>query len=480
MRGTFFRGAFLVYGLIVMFFVSTILTGILMFVSSSTRVSLQMVSRNQAFDVSEAGILWYRWYLSHMVDGRTAQQIQAFWSGGTALGVGTPYIGSYTNSSGVVGHYRITVTPPATGSTIVSAVSEGWMDKSPDQIRSIRVRFRRQSWSEYTVIANADAWFGDTETVIGKVFSNGGVRVDGYATNTVSSAVSTYQNASAGATTPKPGVWSNSPGEISSVYHVPVFQGGKQFPVPTKDFNSIGADLSLMKTDAIAGVNGSRYFDATGSGRHIRLRNDGKFDIATVNVYSKKSGQGTDGSTSLIANQITNYIGGWQMGLTLPSDGVIFVENNVWLEGQINNSRVTIVAANLLGGSRANISIGLNNIRYTNYDGRDNLGIIAQGNIEAIYSSLSTLRIDGALLAQTGRVERSYYGDAGDHKTSIHTYGALATNQQYTWNWCTNAACTPLYGFTNTQAEYDNNLYYAPPPYFPTGTQYLMDLWEEL
>jgi len=472
-------GSFLVYGLLITFFVSILLTGILMFVSSSTKVSLQTVSRAEAFQISEAGVLWYRWYLAHMADGRTAQQIQAFWSGGTALGVGTPYVATYEDSAGAVGHYRLTVTPPTTGSTVVSVLSEGWMDKDPNLIRSIRVRFRRPSWSEYTVVANADVWFGNTETVIGKVFSNGGVRVDGYATNLVSSAVSTYTNASAGASTPSPGVWSSQPGEVSSVYHVPVFQGGKKFPVPTKDFNSIGADLSLMKSDAVAGVGGSRYFGTTGLGRHIRLLTNGTFQIRTVSARSTKSGRGTDGSTSAIPNQITGYADAWQT-YALPANGVIFVENNVWLEGQVKGARVTIVAANLSGGAKANIFLGMNTIQYTYYDGQDNLGIIAQGNIEVIYDSLLTLRIDGALLAQTGRVERSFYGDGNDHKTSIHTYGALATNQQYTWNWCVGGNCNTLYGFTNTQSEYDNHLFYAPPPYFPTGTQYLMDLWEEL
>ena len=471
------NGSALAYALIITALVAVLLTSILTFIASQIRNSLRERSKQQAFQIAESGISFYQWYLAHQTDGRTAAQIEAFWNTGTAYGVASDYTRTYSDpSGGTVGHYRLTVTPPSAGSTIATVQSVGWTDQYPNATRTIKVRFRRPSWSESTVIANADIWYGDTETVIGKVFSNGGIRVDGYATNTVSSAVSTYQNSVTGAPSTSPGVWSNETGEISHVYHVPVFQGGKQFPVPSKDFNSISADMNLMKTDAVAGTNGSRYFGTSGSGQHIQLQNNGTFRIRTVNNFATVNGQDTDGNTSNVPNTITSYSGNWTT-YSLPTNGVIFVENNVWLEGQINDNRVTVVAANLLGGSQANIYIGLNNILYTNYDGRDNLGIVAQKNIEAIYSSVNAFRVDGAMLAQNGRVERSYYGGAGDHKTSIYTYGALATNHTYTWNWTSGGN---LYGFTNTQSEYDNNLYYTPPPYFPTGTQYAMDLWQEI
>jgi hypothetical protein len=35
-------------------------------------------------------------------------------------------------------------------------------------------------------------------------------------------------------------------------------------------------------------------------------------------------------------------------------------------------------------------------------------------------------------------------------------------------------------GYITRNLYYDNNLLYYPPPYFPTGTQYELDLWEEL
>ena len=42
------------------------------------------------------------------------------------------------------------------------------------------------------------------------------------------------------------------------------------------------------------------------------------------------------------------------------------------------------------------------------------------------------------------------------------------------WTWCWIA------GFDNIELNYDNNLLYNPPPYFPTEENYKTDMWEEL
>ena len=117
----------------------------------------------------------------------------------------------------------------------------------------------------------------------------------------------------------------------------------------------------------------------------------------------------------------------------------------------------------------------LNDIRYTNTDGRDIIGIIGQDNIEIAYASENDLRIDAALLAQQGRVGREHYVEdyGSDSKSVITVNGAIATNERYGF------AFTDGTGYITRNLYYDNNLLYYPPPYFPTGTQYEMDLWEE-
>src|SRR5690606_27534692 len=104
----------------------------------------------------------------------------------------------------------------------------------------------------------------------------------------------------------------------------------------------------------------------------------------------------------------------WSLDNDIPDGGVIFVENDVWLEGTLgtysSRQRLTVVAANLRTGDRPNVFIG-NDITYYNnvHDGSNILGIVAQNDIEIIKNSQDDLHTNGALLAQTGRVGRSYY-----------------------------------------------------------------------
>ena len=156
----------------------------------SSKKQLLRFSREEAFEIAESGINFYEWYLAHMTNGRTTQQIQDFWNGGTALGVGSAFTAEYDDPSGTaLGKYQITVTPPVQGSTIVNVTAVGWIYQFPDSKRTIQVRLRRPSWSEDMVLSNDMFRLSSNTQIYGKLFSNSGVHFDGVAHNTVSSAV---------------------------------------------------------------------------------------------------------------------------------------------------------------------------------------------------------------------------------------------------------------------------------------------------
>lgn len=498
-KGKGLRGSALVYGLVIMTIVSIVMTSIIGFVVTQTKYSLQTQGREQAFQIAESGIHFYRWYLAHQVEGRTASQVAAFWATGNPYGVATPYEVEYRDPGGdPIGKYKLTVTPPATGSTIVTVVAEGWTYRFPNTKRIITVRFRRPSWSESAVLANDVMRFGEGTEVYGKIHSNQGIRFDGVAHNLVTSAVSSYNdpdhtgNNEFGVHThvnapPATGVNDSYRAAEAPPATVPartdVFLAGRSFPEPAVDFNGVLGDLSSMKSVAQAGTDGSRYFANLSSdvGRRIILKTNGTFDtcrvasasltgttptydIATTNGYKRTSGSGTCNTCSGLCVQ--NY--------AIPSNGVIFVEDNLWLDGQVNGKKVTIVGADLTSNTSPSVYIA-NDLLYTNYDGSDIIGVIGQQNISIPKSSDTNLRIDGALLAQQGKVGRPDYGTS-DSKNSITVNGAIATNQRYGFAW-TNGSQN--WGYTTRNLYYDNNLLYYPPPYFPTGTQYEMDLWRE-
>ena len=125
------------------------------------------------------------------------------------------------------------------------------------------------------------------------------------------------------------------------------------------------------------------------------------------------------------------------------------------------------------------INITINSdLLYTNYDGQDVLALIAQNNINVGFSSSNIIRIDGALIAQNGRVGRYYYDNScgtGYVRDSITLYGMIATNQRYGF------AYTDGTGYQNRNLTYDGSLLYAPPPSFPlTSSSYSTISWQEI
>jgi hypothetical protein len=342
--------------------------------------------------------------------------------------------------------------------------------------------------------------FGQGTDIYGKVHSNGGIRVDGVAHNVVSSLVSSYQDPDHtggpefGVHThvnppPGSGINNNFRSLESGTGPVPtradVFLAGRQFPVSEVSFNGVTSDLGLMKTQAMS-PNGNTvnnctstgcYFDSS-YGRQIILKSNGKMDVCRVAQYDsatyaitkyRRNSGSTDCSTCTGQCAPTTY--------TIPNDGIIFVENNAWVEGTISSEKISIAAANLIGGNSANIYIGNNNLLYTNFDGRDIIGLVAQNNVTVIRDSQDNLTIDAALLAQSGRVGRDSY--TGYNKTTITVNGSIATNQRYGFAYVDSNG-NFANGYYNRVLNFDNNLLYYPPPYFPTGTDYSIDRWEEL
>lgn len=466
------KGSALAYGIVIMTVVAIILTSTVTFLAQQTKLSLRVHAREQAFQIAESGIRYYRWYLAHTIEGRTPAQIATFWSTGNPIGVSSPYEVEYVDPGGeAIGKYRLEVTPPAPGSTAITVKATGWAYRYPNDKRIITVRFRKPAWSENAFMLNDFNRFGEGTEVFGRIHSNAGIRFDGIAYNLVTSSVATYNDpdhtggAEFGVHTHKTTTDPLPPAAVPA--RTDVFRAGRQFPVAVTDFNGVVGDLSYMKSQAQSGVNNSRYFDNSQQGRHIILNSDGTYSIRTVRAFSS----GT--------NEISSYQGNAST-YTIPNDGVIFVENNVWVSGTLSNKRVTIAAANLSSSALKNIYIG-NDIRYTSYDNcTDMLGLIAQGDVEIFKSSEDDLRIDASLIAQTGRVGRqNYQGGTDVHKTLITVYGAIASNERYGFEWADNNG-NHVGGYYNRDIIYDKNILYCPPPYFPTGSQYEQDLWQEL
>ncbi len=438
----------------------------------------QTIKREQAFHLAEAGVEYYRWHLAHAPHD---------YQDGT--GNPGPYIHDFFDKNGnKIGIFTLEINPPPIGSTLVTITSTGKIISGLGiSQRKITTSLAKPSIVRFAVVANDNIRFGEGTQIFGPIHSNNGIRFDGLAHNIVSSSVASYDDPDHSGDNEfgvHTHVFPIDPLPPSPVPNRPdVFISGRQFPVPAVDFYGITADLSQIKTKAQAD---GFYRPSSGAlGYHIVLKTNDTFDLYRVtNFINPPSGcdniQNQNGwGTWSINNQ--HLIGNFRF----PNNGLIFLEDDIFVNGQINNARLTIVAAFFPDNPplRKNIIIN-NDLFYTNYDGRDALGLISQGNIHIGLVSDNDLRIDAALIAQNGRVGRFYYRPPSGglnrcspyhNRQAVTLWGMIATNKRYGF------AYTDGTGYQNRFINYDANLLYSPPPYFPTTSdQYTQVSWEEV
>jgi len=470
------KKGFILINVLVFAVIAVIVTSALINWAAATLKSTRQLShREQAFQIAEAGIDYYRWHLAHA---------QSDYNDGNGVGSTGPYVHSFKDKSGnVVGQYSLTIIPPPIGSTVVKIKSKGTVIADPSVSRSIQVTLAIPSLAKYAVVANDVMRFGAGTEVFGPIHSNDGIRFDGIAHNVITSSKLSYDDPDDGFSQQKFGVYTNlSPADPNPPSAVPdrpdVFKAGRQFPLPTIDFVGLTTNLSQMKSDAQA--NG-KYFAASGSqGYYILLKTNDTFDLykvtalnaASNNCKNDNQGQANWDTWSIKTKSfMANY--------PFPANGVIFLEDNVWVEGKINTARVTIAAGKFPDSPTTRKSITINNdLLYTNYDSQDTLALISQGDINTGLSSANNLRIDAALIAQNGRAGRYYYSSrcgTGYQRNSITLYGMIASNKRYGFAYTDNT------GYASRSIIYDSNLLYSPPPSFPlTSSQYTTISWDEV
>lgn len=478
------KGVVLINVLIFAAIAVTVTTALVNWGAVVLKTTRTLSSREQAFQIAEAGVEYYRWHLAHAATD---------YQDGT--GTAGPYVHTVKDVDGdTIGQYSLVITPPPIGSTIVKVKSTGTITADPSISRSILATLAIPSLAKYAVVANQNMRFGAGTEIFGPVHSNAGIRFDGISHNLITSSLTTYDDPDDSSSQQKFAVYTTvSPGDPNPPAAVPsrpdVFIAGRQFPVQSFDFNGLTVDLSQMKTDAqAAGV----YIAASGAqGYHIVLKTNDTFDLYKVTALqpaptnctnsNNQDGWGTWSvktqvhPTTGVANSPQNY--------PFPANGVIFIEDNVWVDGAVDTARLTIAAGKFPDNVSTRKDIIVNNdLIYSSYTGADVIALVAQRNVTAGLFSDNDLRIDAALVAQNGRVGRFYYdsdcksgGVNYYNRNSITLYGMIATNQRYGF------AYTDGTGYTTRNIVYDSNLLYGPPPSFPlTSSQYQTISWQEV
>lgn len=437
-----------------------------------------LYGREQALHIAEAGLEYYRWYLSHF-------------PGDLTNGTGQPGPITYAVNDpegGKIGSASLTVTGNTQCGVIqsVDIESRGVSDQNPAYTRTILVRYMRPSIARYSYLVNSNVWAGADRAITGPYFSNGGIRMDGANNSDVLSAVSTWSCDSSFGCSPtqsKTGVFGAGSGSALWSY-----------PVASIDFGAISVDLANLKN--YAQNNGGRYFAAAAGstnsrGYRVVFKSNGTFDLyrvtGTIAVPSYNEVAGwVQSEYSIISSQVfvNNY--------TIPdSCKVIFLEDRVWLEGVVTK-KVTLAAATPSTTATTPVVYLLNNITYSNNDGSAGLTVVAEGSVLIPLNSPDVMELHGIFVAQNGRYGRNLYltDNAYDPydvpeqynsyvlRSQLTTVGTVVSNQRTGTSW--SSAGVTMSGYVNRIDAYDQLQATNPPPFTPAAsTDYKFVLWKE-
>jgi hypothetical protein len=347
--------------------------------------------------------------------------------------------------------------------------------------------------------------------------------MDGASDSDVTSSRATYTPPSnvGGNGTSKAGVW------CSTSVTTPVNCNTRskvdwRYPVTTIDFNQVAGDLCNIKKAAFAadvstaslatGASPCNQVPTTRTASYIpQSSSTGSYSTTKGYLITLNANNTYDlSSVTAVNDTLTPYTSALTRtsiatNIAIPSNDVIFVEDNVWVRTATTfGDRVTIASGRLAQtANNTNITVA-DDVMYTAKDGTAAIGLIAEGSFYiAPYALPATgnfdFEVDAAVVAQSG--DAMYYGPEYNSNSSKCTrgwvganqkftfYGSVATRGTWTWLWslgssaCADAVAsggTVYSGILNNKTTYDYNLLYSPPPYFPITSTYNILEWKEV
>lgn len=450
-----------------------------------------LFAREQALQIAEAGLEYYRWFLAHtpsiMQTGANLETpVTYVVEDPEAARIGQATItATLTTACGIPQHANIT--------------SEGRSDQNVIYKRTLVARYMRPSVAEYSHIVNQNVWAGADRNITGPYHSNGGIRMDGTNNSDVTSAVNSWICDSSFGCSPTnnnaAGVFGAGPN--NALWH---------YPDPQISFEGIGSNFGTLRGYALAnGIllsgtttrvdnvqQGGVYSSVAASdqrGYRLVFNSNG-----TVTIYRVTGTSGVWGYNSAhVPNWYTNYdIITTQTALgtyTPPSDcALIYVNAKTWIEGTVSG-KVTVVAADT--GTYAPDVILRDNIHYATADGSSGLTVIAEDSVLVPLISPDQMTIRGIFVAQAGLFGRNYYTTSGSNEvpsqydgyvqqSQLTTNGTVVSNLRVGTKWLCGNPGTYCSGYNLRVDNYDRILAFSPPPFTPAAsTDYRFVLWRE-
>ncbi|NBD73721.1 hypothetical protein GVX82_01620 [Patescibacteria group bacterium] len=481
------RGGLLVVTLVFLFVFFLLFTSLLSFVLSERELQIQRVESERAFTIAEAGLDFYKWYLAHYPDDTTF--------GTTTPG---PYTVPYEDPElGEIGAFELDITGNLQCGELgrVDITSTGYTNVRPQTQRTVFGRYSRPTVADYAYIIDSAVWAGPSREIFGPYHSNGGIRMDGTNSSTVSSALGTWECTSSYGCNPTidpaPGVVGDGPNDH-------LWATG----TPNISFNEVTADLAAIRELTFVDGFGLYFPQVSGGspqeGYHVIFNGDNTVSVFEVEDSDRYwSYASADGSFSRKYEWITASSEVAGSPFTIPPDcAVLYFEDRVWVEGEVDG-RVSLVAADLQTGSSYDPDIILNgDLTYVDNDGSDGITLIAEHNItiplrvpDGTDSSVEDMELQGIFIAQNGRFGRNHYRTSGyyDIPNALNDFqirgelaitGTIVSKGRVGTQWVSGG--TPISGFVTRVNRYDAFLAEDPPPLTPTvSDDYRFILWRE-
>lgn len=442
------KGAYLPFILVMSSVFIIFAYSVIAIANSNLRLARHHWANITSMEIAEAGINYYLWHLSHnntdYCDGQTCPATAPY----------GPYHHEYKDSSGnTLGAFDLYITPPNLGNnqTIVKSVGQA-NPNTTGQVRTLEAVIGMPSFTKYTLLVNnSQLWLGVGEKVTGNVFvqysgcyNEGEITGDAYSTETTYNGWFGTQPGLAG------------PGQ---------YDGLKQFPVPPIDMNQVNVDIAKIRQDAKVNHAGDWYDTTSGNqGYHVILQAN-NYKLSQVKKYDTVGNP--DGYDITSETTSTTY--------PYPASGIIFLEDNAWIEGTVNNKQITIVVNDEDAGSKKKSIYVPHPIKYTSYNGSDKIGLISQKDVIVTKNADTNMEIDAAILAKDGIAKIENYGEL---KTKIKIYGSVAHTSGLIWSYGSGGGHYSS-GFVATETVADLNNVLNPPPRFPTTGGYSVLTWRE-
>lgn len=458
------RGYFVVLVLVFAAVFFTLISALAGYIFVEKRAQLAKENKEKALHIAEAGLEYYKWFLAHYPD-----DLQ------NGTGEPGPYVHTLNDpEGGILGKFSLKVS----GETIcgvptgVVIESTGWTASDPSIKRVVSAEYSRPSVASYSHIVDANVWAGSDRVINGPYHSNQGVRMDGTHNATVSSGVEDW-------------LCTSSFGCDPDATQDGVFGAGSQpalweFPVPPISFQSITVDLAQLKN--FAQSDGVYIGPSRRYGYQVTFKDDRSIDVrevrGAIRVWTYTTEEEWHRERTVMSNvhNITNY--------PIPEDcPVVFIEDNVWLDGEVRGKNTLAVAKLPDTGDWKSVILS-GDITYA--DSASGVTVIGQDDVLVGLVAPDVLDISGIFIAQNGKFGRNHYdesllpGSLDEYVTRsiLNTTGTVVSKGRVGTKWNSNGVFVS--GYSQRNDSYDINLASDPPPFTPhTSDDYTFIDWRE-